>query len=392
MPTLAAVSSSPPACSGPRTQRTGLYLHWPFCARVCPYCDFTVARSRGEDAAAWGRALTDDLRFLRDRYGPRPLVSLYLGGGTPSLIPESVLAGLIEAADGLFGLDAGAEVTLEANPGDVDAARVAGWRQAGVNRLSLGVQSFDDAQLAFLGRDHDGDVARRAVETVLGAFDRSTFDLIYALPGEGAAAWSARLQGALATGMRHLSLYQLTVEPGTAFWRAVERRAWSPPDEGLAADLYEATDAVTRAAGLPAYEVSSHAVPGHEAVHNALYWQGADWLAAGPGAHGRITAEGARIATTGTRDIRGYLDVAPAARLSAETLSTDEALTERVAGGLRTIAGLDLGTLGGAEAARLRANAAPFAADGLLTSTEERIAATPAGRLVLDALTAALLA
>ena len=370
---------------------TGLYLHWPFCARVCPYCDFTVTRSRGEDAGVWGAALADDLRHLRDRFGPRRLVSLYLGGGTPSLMPDGVLAGLIETADDLFGLAHGAEVTLEANPGDVGPAHLAAWRQAGVNRLSLGVQSFEDDQLAFLGRDHDGDAARRAVDAALAAFERSTFDLIYALPGEGAAAWTARLQDALATGVRHLSLYQLTVEPGTAFWRAVERRRWAPPDEALAADLYEATDAVTRAGGLPAYEVSSHAAPGHEAVHNALYWQGADWLAAGPGAHGRVTQGGARIATAGTARIAGYPDLRPAERIMAETLSADEALTERVAGGMRMVRGLDLAELPEADRARLERNAAPLVADGLLSQEGGRMAATPGGRLVLDALTAALL-
>ena len=381
---MTALPASPPP-------RTGLYLHWPFCARICPYCDFTVARSRDEDAEAWGGALADDLAFLRARFGPRPLVSVYLGGGTPSLMPDGILASLIEAADRLFGLAPGAEVTLEANPGDVTPARLTGWRAAGVNRLSLGVQSFDDGQLAFLGRDHDGAGARRAVDWMLGAFERSTFDLIYALPGEGRDAWAARLEGALATGTRHLSVYQLTVEPGTAFWRAVERRAWTPPDEDLSADLYEVTDAVTRAAGLPAYEVSNHASFDHEAVHNALYWEGADWLAAGPGAHGRVTADGVRLATVGTRHIRGYVALAPADRVAIEALTPGDALTERVAGGLRRTAGLDLAGLAPRARERLRANAAPLAADGLLTCTAGRIAATREGRLVLDAVTAALL-
>ena len=393
------MTSSPPP--------TGFYLHWPFCARVCPYCDFTVTRSRGEDADAWGAALTDDLRYLRDRFGSRRLVSLYLGGGTPSLMPDAVLGALIRAADDLFGLADGAEVTLEANPGDVAPERLAAWRAAGVNRLSLGVQSFDDGQLAFLGRDHDGRTARRAVDLTLAAFERSTFDLIYALPdvrgpdakgpdargpGEGVDAWSARLTEALGTGVRHLSLYQLTVEPGTAFWRAVERRRWSPPAEGLAADLYEATDAVTRAAGLPAYEVSSHAAPGHEAVHNALYWRGADWLAAGPGAHGRVTTAAGRVATAGTARIGDYRALTPAERIAEEALTPEEALTERVAGGLRRSCGLDLAALPEPARARLATNAVPLAADGLLTLGGDRLAATGEGRLVLDALTAALLA
>ena len=366
---------------------TGLYVHWPYCARVCPYCDFNVTRARGVDEDAWTAAFEADLAHLRARFGPRPLVSLYFGGGTPSLMSDGLIGRVAVAADRLFGLMPGAEVTLEANPNDIGEARLRGWRAAGVNRLSLGVQSFDDGQLAFLGRDHDGEAARRAVEMMLGAFERSTFDLIYALPGEGAADWSARLEDALATGVRHLSLYQLTVEPGTAFARAVSRGDWTPTGEDLDADLYEATAARTSARGLPPYEVSSHAEPGHEAVHNALYWQGADWLAIGPGAHGRLTTHEGRVATEGARGIGGYLKVPPGTRLAEEALSPGEALTERVAGGLRMIAGLPLASV---DAPLARA-AQPLIEDGLLTLHADRLAATPAGRLVLDAVTAALL-
>ena len=370
--------------------RTGLYVHWPYCAQVCPYCDFNVTRARGVDEAAWGAAFADDLAHLRDRYGPRPLVSLYLGGGTPSLMSAGLIGQVIEAADRTFGLAADAEVTLEANPDDVGAVALAGWRAAGVNRLSLGVQSFDDAQLAFLGRNHDGAAARRAVEATLAAFERSTFDLIYALPGEGAGAWSARLSDALRMGPRHLSLYQLTVEPGTAFARAVARGDWTPPGEALDADLYEATAAVATSAGLPPYEVSSYAAPGHRAVHNALYWQGADWFGIGPGAHGRVTTSGGRVATEGARGIAGYLGQAPAERLTEEALTPGETFTEALSGGLRMTEGIATERLGSAAPAVLSA-AAPLIADGLLTGGEERLAATPAGRLVLDALTAELL-
>ena len=342
------------------------------------------------DEDAWSAAFAADLAWLRDRYGPRELVSLYLGGGTPSLMSARLIGEVTRAADRIFGLAPGAEVTLEANPDDVDIAALAGWRAAGVNRLSLGVQSFDDAQLRFLGRNHDGAAARRAVETTLGAFGRSTFDLIYALPGEGPAAWTARLQDALGMGPRHLSLYQLTVEPGTAFARAVARGDWTPPDEGLDADLYEATAEVAAAAGLPPYEVSSYAAPSHEAVHNALYWRGADWLAIGPGAHGRITTPGGRIATEGARGIESYVEAAPAERLREEALRPDEVLTEALSGGLRMTAGMDAGRLGEAAPVVLAA-AVPLVADGLLTVTQDRIAATPAGRLVLDTVTAELL-
>ena len=369
---------------------TGLYVHWPYCARVCPYCDFNVTRARDVDEAAWGAAFEADLARLNARFGPRPLVSLYLGGGTPSLMGAALIGRIAEAADRTFGLVSGAEVTLEANPGGVDGAALAGWRAAGVNRLSLGVQSFDDRQLAFLGRDHDGAQARRAVEAALGALGRVTFDLIYALPEEGVAAWTARLGDALAMGARHLSLYQLTVEPGTAFGRAVARGDWTPPGEGLDADLYEATGETATAAGLPPYEVSSHAAPGHEAVHNALYWQGADWLGIGPGAHGRLTTPEGRVATEGARGIGAYLAMAPGERLSEAVLSADETLAEALIGGLRMTAGIETKRLGGAEDAVLAA-AAPLRADGLLTLAEGRLAATPAGRLVLDAVTVELL-
>ena len=369
---------------------TGLYVHWPYCARVCPYCDFNVARARGVDEDAWSAALAADLAHLRDRYGPRPLVSLYLGGGTPSLMSANLIGAVTEAADRVFGLAPDAEVTLEANPDDVSPAALAVWQAAGINRLSLGVQSFDDGQLAFLGRNHDGTAAKRAVEAVLAAFERSTFDLIYALPGEGPDAWSARLADALGMGPCHLSLYQLTVEPGTAFARAVARGDWTPPDEGLDADLYEATAEVTTRAGLPPYEVSSYAAPGHRAVHNALYWQGADWFGIGPGAHGRVTTPGGRVATEGARGIRSYVDASPGDRLREEALTADEVLTEAVFGGLRMTDGLALDRLGPARAG-VEAAAAPFVRDRLLSLTGDRLAATPAGRLVLDALTAALL-
>ncbi|WP_031551311.1 radical SAM family heme chaperone HemW [Parvularcula oceani] len=365
---------------------TGLYVHWPYCARICPYCDFNVRLARDVGEAAWAAAFLADLAYLRDRHGPRPLVSLYVGGGTPSLMPHSVLGALIEAADETFGLLPGAEVTLEANPNDVAPAAIAAWQAAGVTRLSLGVQSFQNEALAFLGRDHDAEQARRAIDLMLGGFERSTFDLIYARPGQGLAEWEAELKTALSTGILHLSLYQLTVEPGTAFGRAVERGRWQPAPEGLSADSYALTDAVTRAAGLPLYEVSSHAAPGHEAVHNALYWADADWLAIGPGAHGRLTTEGRRIATEGQRSPARYLAAAPEERLAEEPLSREDWLTERIAGGLRPAAGLPLAELGDA-APLVRQAAAPLLRDGFLVLEEGRLAATAEGRLVLDALT-----
>ena len=373
----------------PGPPKTGLYVHWPYCARICPYCDFNVARARGVDEGAWGDAFAADLRHLADRFGPRPLVSAYLGGGTPSLMGPALIGRILREAEAIFGLAPGAEITLEANPNDVDDGTVAGWLAAGVNRLSLGVQSLRDEDLAFLGRDHGADAARRAVGATLRAFPRSSFDLISALPGQMEAAWAERLAEALALGPAHLSIYQLTVEPGTAFGRQVARGDWLPADEDRAADLYELTAAMTAEAGLPAYEVSSHARPGFEAVHNGLYWEGADWLAIGPGGHGRLTRGGERVATEGARAIGQYLSLAPEARSSETVLTAGEALTERLAGGLRLARGLPIAELGEAGS-RVAARAGPLVEDGFLMLEGGVLASTGRGRLVLDALTAEL--
>ncbi|MBB4659891.1 radical SAM family heme chaperone HemW [Parvularcula dongshanensis] len=369
---------------------TGLYVHWPYCARICPYCDFNVVRARSVDEEAWAKAFEADLTHLLARFGRRPLVSLYLGGGTPSLMSANLIGRIREAANRLFGLETGAEVTLEANPNDVTEASVAQWQGAGVNRLSLGVQSFDDASLRFVGRDHDARAARRAVDLTLRVFARSSFDLIYALPGQTSDDWETELKGALATGARHLSIYQLTVEPGTAFGRQVARGEWAPPGEGLDADLYELTHDVTTAAGLPPYEVSSHAAAGNEAVHNGLYWTGADWLAIGPGAHGRLTTPQGRVATEGTRNIHAYLDAPSRQRLREEMLDDGAVLTERVSAGLRRVKGIEIATLGPA-APRLLDAARPWAAEGLLEIVDGHLMATRTGRQVLDALLAEIL-
>ena len=243
-----------------------VYVHWPFCAAICPYCDFNVHKDRGADAVAWTRALTAELQHWAALTPGRRVASLYFGGGTPSLAPLSVIEAVIAAADRLWGFADDPEITLEANP--VDAARFAEFRGAGVNRLSLGVQSFDDAALKFLGRDHDGAGARAALDAALVAFPRASADLIYALPGQTLPQWTEELAAALATGVRHLSLYQLTIEPGTAFDAQVAKGRWRPADDGAAADLFDAAQQLTAAAGLPAYEISNHAAPGHRAAEH----------------------------------------------------------------------------------------------------------------------------
>ena len=225
------------------TAAVGLYVHWPYCARICPYCDFNVVRDRGRGAAqtALFRAIVADLTAQADRLGPRRLVSIFFGGGTPSLMDPDWAGDVIAAARRLFQPAANLEVTLEANPTDAEAGRFAAFAAAGVNRLSLGVQSLDDAALAFLGRNHDAAAARRAAEVGRRAFPRLSIDLIYALPGQDVAAWRAALAEAIALGPEHISPYQLTLEPGTAFDRAVRRGRWAPPQGDAAGDLYETT-------------------------------------------------------------------------------------------------------------------------------------------------------
>jgi oxygen-independent coproporphyrinogen-3 oxidase len=373
----------------------GVYVHWPYCARICPYCDFNVYRSRAVDADVWTSALRRDLGHWAERTKGRKLASLYFGGGTPSLAPARTLAAIVDECALLWGFEDGAEITLEANPTDAERRRFAAIRSAGVNRLSLGVQSFDDAALKFLGRDHDGRAARAAIGLGLETFARLTFDLIYALPGQSADGWRRALRDALATGAAHLSLYQLTIEEGTAFSRAVARGAFSPPDDDAAATLFDAAQEETEAAGLPAYEVSNHARPGEESRHNLLYWEGGDYVGVGPGAHGRLTIAGARIATETHLRPDDYL--AAVARTGAGArrqapLDREARLVEKLAAGLRLARGVAFGEderdALGPRAERLKI----LEADGLLRIEPGRLVAAPAGRRVLDRILSELLA
>ncbi|MBI1364501.1 MAG: coproporphyrinogen III oxidase [Alphaproteobacteria bacterium] len=373
----------------------GVYVHWPYCARICPYCDFNVYKNREIDAARWRQALTRDLEYWAERTGARPLRSLYFGGGTPSLAPIDVIAGVIETCADLWGFEPGAEITIEANPTDAEEKRFADFAGAGVNRLSLGVQSFDDAALKFLGRDHDGAAARRAVEAGLSRFARLSFDLIYALPGEDMRAWRRALRAALAIGAGHLSLYQLTIEEGTAFARAVARGRWAPPAQDVAADLFEAAQEETARAGLPAYEISNHARAGEESRHNLLYWTGGDYIGVGPGAHGRLTETPGRVATETPLAPALYLNTVKTAGCGAslfERLSDEAALTERLAMGLRLKEGVLLTPGEMAALAPWRDRIAALGAQGLLQADGARLAATDRGRRLLNAVLAALFA
>jgi len=374
----------------------GLYVHWPYCARICPYCDFNVVRDRGrtEEQAGLVEAILTDLRAQRDLTGPRRLASIFFGGGTPSLMAPDAVARIVAAARDLFSPAGDIEITLEANPTDAEAGRFAALADAGINRLSMGVQALDDAALRFLGRDHSAAEALRAVDLARRAFDRLSIDLIYARPDQTPQAWAAELTAALALGFEHVSPYQLTIEPTTAFGRAFVRGTLTPPDEDRAASLYETTQEVLSAAGFEAYEVSNHARgPAARSSHNLHVWRGGDYLGLGPGAHGRLTLDGVRTATVAHRRIADYvagvLGLTPWSERDAQTLS--DAAEERLLLALRTTEGAPVALL---SALGLSAECAPVAdliADGFLMLKAERLIATERGRPVLDGVLKALL-
>lgn len=368
----------------------GVYVHWPYCARICPYCDFNVYRDRGraEEQAALVAAIIQDLTAQAALTGPRTLVSVFFGGGTPSLMAPDAVAKVIETARRLWTPAADLEVSLEANPTDAESRRFAALAEAGVGRLSLGVQALDDEALAFLGRDHDAAAARRALEIAAKAFPRLSLDLIYARPGQTPQAWGAELAEALSFGVEHVSPYQLTIEAGTAFDRAVRRGRFSPPDDDVGAALYDTTQAVLEAAGFEAYEVSNHARgAAARSRHNLVYWQGLDYVGAGPGAHGRITLEGVRHATEARARPAVYIaQVAESGRGFAllEALSTTTAAEERVISGLRIWPGVTFAEVAPLGLTPDHDRVKALVASGLLQKDNFRLRVTPAGRLLLD--------
>lgn len=367
-----------------------LYVHWPFCVSKCPYCDFNSHVRESVDQDVWRGALLADLRHEAALLPGRPVSSIFFGGGTPSLMPPQTVAAVIAAADEAWGLTSDCEITLEANPNSVEVANFAALASAGVNRVSIGVQSFDPQILEFLGRAHSGDEARRAIAAAQEHFSRVSFDLIYARPGQSLAAWEAELSEALAFGTGHLSLYQLTIEPGTRFATLAAKGDLVIPDGDTAADLFDATQAITRAAGLPRYEVSNHARPGEESRHNLTYWRYGDYAGVGPGAHGR------RLAQATERHKKPENFVAAVTRnghgLKVESdLPPHERATEAMLMGLRLTEGIDLARIearsGLARDAFVDADAlARLAGQGLIVQNDERLAVTDDGILLLDSI------
>jgi oxygen-independent coproporphyrinogen-3 oxidase len=363
-----------------------LYVHWPFCVSKCPYCDFNSHVRSAIDQDAWRQALLDDLAYEAGLLPERPLTSIFFGGGTPSLMDPATVEAVITAACEHWAPVDEIEITLEANPNSVEAAAFGDLPTAGVNRLSLGLQSFDDAALRFLGRAHSASEGLSALDIAQGQFPRVSFDLIYALPGDTEASWEATLGRALALGTSHLSLYQLTIEPGTRFASMVARREFESLDADSAAGLYEVTDAVTSAGGLPAYEISNHARPGHESRHNLTYWRYGDYAGIGPGAHGRRLGR----RTVRHRKPENYLS---AIRRNGHGIVEDAPLShfegadEALVMGLRLTEGIDVGSIGRrfgiAEIVDWqRVNR--LCESGHLVRDDTHIALTPRGRILLD--------
>ena len=377
----------------------GIYVHWPFCLSKCPYCDFNSTAAAVIDQPRWRAALLAELDHYAAETAGRRVGSLFFGGGTPSLMDPATVAAVIERVAARWPLADDLEITLEANPGAVDAQRFRGFRAAGVTRLSLGVQSLDDHALRFLGRRHDVATALAAIDLARVTFPRISFDLIYALPGQRPEAWAAELERAIGLAADHLSLYQLTIEPGTAFAPAAARGDFTVPDDDLAASLYQLTQRVTEAAGLPAYEISNHARPGAECRHNLLYWRGGDYAGIGPGAHGRLRRDGITAATRQHRAAERWLALVECdghATRERTPLDPTERAEELVLMGLRLSEGLDparFRAVAGRELADVldAAGLERMLAGGFLGWHDRRLRATAPGRLVLNAVLAAIL-
>lgn len=319
----------------------GLYIHWPYCTQICPYCDFNVYAAKDRDVAPLVDAIIADIQAHRERLPEHPaLNSIFFGGGTPSLLNPSQIEHIITAANDAFTLSQEIEITLESNPNDILNGTPSDWASAGVNRLSIGVQSLDNKALSFLGRDHDAVSARRAIEKAQSVFENLSVDAIYARPGQSLAAWETELREILGLGAPHLSLYELTIETRTAFGKRAARGELVPMPDDDQADLYELTHSMCEDQGLGSYEVSNHARDRvYESKHNHIYWASGDWIGVGPGAHGRLTVNGQRIATEAARRPVDYTErTAP----SATKLTQLDTAREYLAMTLRPVSGLDL--------------------------------------------------
>lgn len=365
-----------------------LYIHWPFCVSKCPYCDFNSHVRDGVDQQRWRDSLLADLAHEARMLPGKRLGSIFFGGGTPSLMPPATVAALLEAAEQHWGFEPGIEITLEANPSSVEAANFANLAAAGVNRVSLGLQALEDEALAFLGRAHDVGEGLAALDVAQAVFPRVSFDIIYARPGQTLPAWEAELARAIGFGTEHLSLYQLTIEPGTRFHTEAAAGRLTIPDGDAAADLFEATRAMTAAAGIPAYEISNHARPGAESRHNLAYWRYWEYAGVGPGAHGRRGG----LATVRRKKPENWL---AAVDRNGHGLELEEPLapatqaSEALLMGLRLREGVDLARiarLAGARIDEVIDEGAVARLTGFIQRDGDRLCVTEQGMLLLDAI------
>jgi oxygen-independent coproporphyrinogen-3 oxidase len=375
----------------------GIYVHWPFCAAKCPYCDFNSHVRSQIDEAGWVDAIARELGHIAALQGDtRPVVeAIFFGGGTPSLMHGASVAATLDAVAKHWALDPDVEITLESNPASADAVRFRDYRAAGVNRLSLGVQALNDPDLKMLGRLHDTAEAKAAIELAAATFERSSFDLIYARPGQRVDEWKAELKEALAFGTEHLSLYQLTIEPATPFAALARNGMLQIPDEDRAVALYEATQETAEAAGLPAYEISNHAKPGAQSRHNLIYWRYGDYAGVGPGAHGRLAFNGQRVATACERLPERWRE--KVARngfgFSQTPVSNEDGAREHLLMSLRLSEGLDIYGYKDRWNIALDDSRIDFLSrNGLLERQGRHIRATGRGRLVLNSVIGALAA
>jgi len=379
----------------------GIYIHWPFCKSKCPYCDFNSHVREGIDQGRWQRALVAELEHAAREAPPdRRVETMFFGGGTPSLMEPETVGALIARTKQLWDTAPDVEITLEANPTSVEAAKFAALAEAGVNRVSLGVQALDPAALRFLGREHSADDALAAIDTARRHFARHSFDLIYARPGQTTEAWLAELERALALAGEHLSLYQLTIERGTRFFAEHQRGGFVLPGEEEAARMFEETQARLEAAGLPAYEISNHAREGAACRHNLIYWRYQDYVGVGPGAHGRFAEADTKRATRRTSGPENWLAEVEAkghATVESSVVAGHDRVEEALMMGLRLRDGIDRGlfaAVAGTDPVEAlgMAKLAPLVEAGFLEIDPTHLKATAAGRQRLNALLERLIA
>ncbi|NKW78281.1 coproporphyrinogen III oxidase [Rhodobacteraceae bacterium R_SAG7] len=373
----------------------GLYVHWPFCQAKCPYCDFNSHVVSQIDQSAWVTAYQAELRRMGELLPDRLLNSIFFGGGTPSLMHPDTVAAVIEAARDNWTFANDIEISLEANPGSVEAGRFAGYQDVGVNRISMGIQALNDDDLRRLGRIHSVEEARKAFDVARNCFDRVSFDLIYARQGQTLSAWKAELSEALSMAIDHLSLYQLTIEDGTAFGdRYARGKLRDLPTDDNAADMYLATQEICELHGLPGYEISNHARPGAESRHNLIYWRYGDYVGIGPGAHGRITLNGTRFATEAPRAPGAWLSAVEQGNglLPFDPLDSEDQVNEHMMMGLRLFEGVDLDRHSVLAQKPLSLSKIQELCNlGMLDLDGSRLRATSQGRAVLNAVLRELL-